>query len=33
MIMTFNMRVGIVTLKVWRIDMGKYVEGFRLVEW
>ena len=30
MIMTFNMRVGIVTLKVWRIDMGKYVEGFQV---
>ena len=33
MIMAFNMRVGIVTLKVWRIDTGKYVEGFRLLEW
>ena len=31
--MGFNMRAGIVTLKVWRIYMGKYVEGCRLLEW
>ena len=33
MMMAFNMRVGIVTLKVWRIETGKYVEECRLLEW
>ena len=33
MMMALIMRVGIVTLKMWRIDTVKYVEGCRLLDW
>ena len=33
MVMMFNMRIGIVTLKMWRTDTGTFFQGCRLLKW